>query len=97
MDQCIYCNKPIPQARLDAMPGTQTCVEHSDEAPLVPVNFSTGSAGGGTKDANMNVVKDPGKGSLVRRAVMRGRFGAFGGKTASDNRSDAYWKGKAKG
>lgn len=31
MKNCIYCGKKIPQARLDALPHTDTCVKCSDE------------------------------------------------------------------
>ncbi len=29
--KCKVCNQPIPQARIDALPGVTTCVKHSDE------------------------------------------------------------------
>ena len=31
MKNCIYCGKKIPQARLEALPHTDTCVACSDE------------------------------------------------------------------
>ena len=32
---CKHCNKPIPEGRLRAIPGTQTCTEHSTEGSYV--------------------------------------------------------------
>ncbi len=33
--RCITCDVEIPTARLEALPGVQTCVNHSDAQPVV--------------------------------------------------------------
>lgn len=43
---CETCNKPIPYERLEALPKTTTCVEHSREAGYVGVmNYAHKTAG----------------------------------------------------
>lgn len=32
--KCIVCGRVIPCGRLDALPGVQTCVLHSDAKPV---------------------------------------------------------------
>lgn len=93
--QCIYCGQEIPQARLGILPDTQTCVKCSDEFPVVPIHFSGGMAGS-MKNTGIHFVKYKGKGSLVHNAKMAGRFRPFGGKTAQDFGSQAWWRGKQK-
>ena len=90
---CIYCGATIPQARLDVLPDVETCVKCSDEVCYVPAHYSGGTAGA-MKNTGFNVVRSKGKGSLVHNARMAGRFRPFGGKTAQDFGSQAWWKGK---
>jgi len=95
--RCIYCDQIIPDARLKALPDTQTCVNCSDTQPLVPVISGAGIAGGAnasSKDHSFAVMSYSGKGSLLHNARMKGRFRGFGCKTASDFGSQAYWASK---
>lgn len=39
MSQCVICNQPIPEGRLKAMPGIQTCIQHSGTQPYGVVNI----------------------------------------------------------
>ena len=92
---CIYCGQLIPEKRLIALPNTQTCVNCSDDKPYVPAHYSGGMAGS-MKNCGFNVVKNEGKGTLVHKALMAGRFRPFGCKTAQDFGSQAYWRSKQK-
>jgi len=67
---CEICNEPIPQERLDAIPGTTRCVRHSGVVKLM------GLMDYGHKTAPSLVVLDPENKEavrLARRAFNRSR------------------------
>jgi hypothetical protein len=44
MCNCIYCNKPISEERLEALPETETCFKHSNVKKYI--SFVSGTATG---------------------------------------------------
>lgn len=69
---CEVCNEPIPQERLEAVPGTTTCVKHSKVKAIVGFMIPTASKG----CASTLVTLDPDNDEQMRqakRAHLRGR------------------------
>lgn len=42
MKYCIVCNEPIPEGRVKALPGVETCVEHSNAKKKLGFSVITG-------------------------------------------------------
>ena len=70
MKKCKTCDNEIPQARIEALPNTDTCVEHSEETPYVGYNVyyhKTAPEVIKTKAKNTEAIRQ------MRRAYKRSR------------------------
>lgn len=68
---CKVCGEPIPEERLEAIPGTDTCVAHSQARRQL--GFMIATAAKGTASVMVTVPDDPEQRRLARRAHMRRR------------------------
>lgn len=56
--RCIICNVEIPQGRLNILPETKTCVNHSTTEPYAARRTSTGTSADDL-DTGIEIFKDP--------------------------------------
>lgn len=92
MAVCIVCNKEIPQERLDVLPGTETCVDHSSVKKYIPVTQGLGMGKGYVLEF-IDGDSDMGKKFEKRRKVR-----SWGkGVSSQDQRGSSYWKAKKRG
>jgi hypothetical protein len=56
---CKFCNQPIPEGRLKALPGADTCVQHSTASRYKVNVVSSGDPEKGELNQEFEVVRDP--------------------------------------
>ncbi len=56
--RCIICNVVIPQGRINILPETKTCVNHSSTEPYAARRTFTGTSAD-DMDTGIQIFKDP--------------------------------------
>lgn len=59
MKNCCICNQPIPEGRLKAIPGTMTCVQHSNVSRYSVNVVSSGDPEKGELNQEFEVIRNP--------------------------------------
>lgn len=69
--RCKVCDQPIPQGRLEAIPDTETCTEHSEVQAYT--GFMTASGPKGTGSYVQFIPQNKEAQRIARRAHRRSR------------------------